>query len=62
MTLARVLRWLLALAAALVIVWSFFDVGIRAVKRLDLTNSDTRTELTILHWGDNDKIEIRYVR
>ncbi len=58
MTLARVLRWLLAFAAALVIVWSFFDVGIRAVKRLDLTNSDTRTELTILHWGDNDEIEI----
>lgn len=58
MTLARVLKWLLALAAGLVIVWSFIDVGVRAWVRLDLGNHDTRTELTILHWGDNDEIEI----
>ncbi len=58
MTVARALRWLLALAALLVVVWSFLDVGIRAFQRWDTARKDTRTELTILHWGDNAEIEI----
>lgn len=58
MTVSRVLRWLLGLAAALVVLWSFVDVGVRAYVRWDTARKDTRTELTILHWGDNAEIEI----
>ena len=58
MTVSRALRWLLGLAAALVVLWSFMDVGIRAYTRWDTARKDTRTELTILHWGDNAEIEI----
>jgi len=58
MTVARVARWLLALAAGLVVLWSFFDVGLRAYQRWDTARKDKRTELTILHWGDNDEIRI----
>ncbi len=53
MTIAKVARWLLALAAVLVVVWAFVDVGKRSFKRWDQARNDTRTELTILHWGDN---------
>ncbi len=58
MTVARALRWLLALAAALVVLWSFADVGYRAFARWDSARKDTRTVLTILHWGDNAEIQI----
>ena len=58
MTLARALRWLLALAAGLIVIWSFLDVGYRAFDRWNTARKDTRTELTILHWGDNDEIKI----
>ncbi|MEZ6192670.1 MAG: extracellular solute-binding protein, partial [Phycisphaerales bacterium] len=58
MSVTRVLRWLLALAALLVVVWSFMDVGIRTFARWDSARKDTRTTLTILHWGDNAEIAI----
>ncbi|MEZ6190397.1 MAG: extracellular solute-binding protein [Phycisphaerales bacterium] len=58
MTVAKVTRWLLALAALLVVVWAFIDVAHRAWVRWNLAHNDTRTELTILHWGDNDEIAI----
>jgi multiple sugar transport system permease protein/multiple sugar transport system substrate-binding protein len=58
MTVSRALRWLLGLAAGLVVLWSFFDVGYRAYVHWDTARKDTRTELTILHWGDNAEIEI----
>ena len=58
MTLGRVLRYLLAFAALLVVVWSFLDVGYRAFHRAREARVDDRTELTILHWGDNDEIAI----
>ena len=58
MTVSKVARWLLALAAGLVVVWSFIDVGARMVGRWEQARNDKRTELTILHWGDNDEIRI----
>lgn len=58
MTLARVARWLLAIAAALIVLWSFIHVGLRSYQRWDTARKDTRIELTILHWGDNDEIRI----
>ncbi|HZZ44831.1 MAG TPA: extracellular solute-binding protein [Tepidisphaeraceae bacterium] len=64
MTLPRVTRLLLALATLLIVVWSFFDVGLR------LTHSyfapHRKITLTILHWGDTaentvmDKLVARY--
>lgn len=58
MTLARCLRLLLSLAALLVIAWSFLHVGVRTLGQWSARASDTRTELTVLHWGDNAEIEI----
>ena len=58
MNVKRALRILLVLAAGLVVIWSFLDVGVRAYSRWDTARKDTRTELTVLHWGDNDEIEI----
>jgi multiple sugar transport system permease protein/multiple sugar transport system substrate-binding protein len=58
MTIARAIRGLLALSAVLVVAWAFVDVGARMYQRWDRARNDTRTELTILHWGDNDEIEI----
>ncbi|MEA2709549.1 MAG: multiple sugar transport system permease protein [Phycisphaerales bacterium] len=51
MTLARASRLLLALAATLIVVWSFFDVGRRGVARWRLRHEKPVT-LTVLHWGD----------
>ncbi len=51
-------RILLGLAAVLVIIWAFVDVGVRSYRNLRQARADTRTELTILHWGDNAEIEI----
>src|SRR5690606_38577476 len=55
MTFARVLRLLLALFAALLVVWAFVDVGSR-IWRTTAAAGDV--ELTIVHWGDNEEIEI----
>ena len=51
MTLARASRLLLAFAALLIVVWSFFDVGRRGVARWRLRHERPVT-LTIMHWGD----------
>ena len=56
--LSFVVRVLMGVAAALVIIWAFVDVGVRSYHRWDRARNDTRTELTILHWGDNDEIRI----
>ena len=58
MTLARTLRVLLGIAALLVIAWSFVHLGIRTVGGWQARSSDPRTELTVLHWGDNAENEI----
>jgi multiple sugar transport system permease protein/multiple sugar transport system substrate-binding protein len=58
MTFSKAARWLLALAAALVVVWSFVDVASRSYDRWQAKRHDTRTVLTILHWGDNAEIQI----
>jgi ABC-type glycerol-3-phosphate transport system substrate-binding protein len=50
MTIAKVIRWLLAWGAFLVVLWSFFEVGLRLWRSHDLGNH--RTQLVILHWGD----------
>lgn len=49
---------LLALAAVLAVVWSFAHVGLRSVNSYLADRRDTRTELTIMHWGDNAEIAI----
>ena len=49
-------RWLLALAALLVVVWAFFDVGVRVVQQWRVGDRDVT--LTILHWGNNEEIAI----
>lgn len=51
MTLARAMRLLLALAATLTIVWSFVDVGRRAVGRWR-TGHGRAVTLTVMHWGE----------
>ena len=57
MTLARVCRLLLVLASALIVVWSFVDVGARAWNARDGAGGRDIT-LTILHWGDADEVKI----
>lgn len=47
----KVGRWILATVAALIVVWSFFDVGRRAWQR-HVEASQRPIELTVLHWGD----------
>src|SRR3954470_1164764 len=51
MTIARATRLLLALAATLVVAWSFFDVGRRAAGCWRSTHARAVT-LTVMHWGD----------
>ncbi|CAN5466684.1 hypothetical protein BH09PLA1_BH09PLA1_16860 [soil metagenome] len=51
MSLARAVRILLALAALLIVVWAFFDVGARIANRA----TRGKIELTIMHWGDPDE-------
>src|SRR4051794_13755632 len=51
MTLGRAIRYLLAIASLLIVIWSFFDVGRRAVAKHRLEHSKPIT-LTLLHWGD----------
>src|ERR1700677_2391799 len=47
---ARVIRWLLAGAAALVVLWSFICVGLRLWR--EHNPNDHRVKLSILYWGD----------
>jgi multiple sugar transport system permease protein len=58
MTIRRVCRILLALAAALVVVWSFVHVVSREVGGWHARLTDQRTQLTVLHWGDNAETAI----
>src|SRR5215218_1979914 len=51
MTFARATRLLLALAATLIVAWSFFDVGRRAVGRWR-AGHDRPVVLTVMHWGE----------
>lgn len=51
--IGRAIRWLLGAAAAIIIVWSFVQVGVRIWREHD--PRDHRTELTILHWGDSSE-------
>jgi len=51
MTIAKAVRWLLALAAGLVVIWAFFDVSVRLWH--EYNPSDNRVHLTVLHWGDH---------
>ncbi len=57
MSVRTVGRWTLAVAAALVVAWSFFDVGHRAYLK-QLAEADRPIVLTTLQWGDpaEDKI------
>jgi multiple sugar transport system permease protein len=57
MTLARASRILLAVAAALIVAWSFFDVGRRALARREMEH-DRPITLTIMHWGDRAEDQI----
>ena len=50
MIFGKMIRWLLAGAAAIVIIWSFAKVGHRLWEEHNPT--DHRTQLTILQWGD----------
>jgi multiple sugar transport system permease protein len=54
--IGRAIRWVLAGAAAMVVVWSFFQVGTRLWREHD--PRDHRTQLTILHWGDSSEDRI----
>ncbi|HEV2296198.1 MAG TPA: extracellular solute-binding protein [Tepidisphaeraceae bacterium] len=51
MTLARAARLLLGFVALLIVVWSFFDVGYRALARGRMAQERPIT-LQILHWGN----------
>ena len=51
MTVGKAIRWLLGWGAFLVVVWSFFSVGLR-LYRQEHDRSDHRTQLVILQWGD----------
>lgn len=56
MTITRVIRWLLGLAAALVVLWSFSAVGLRLWS--EHNPSDHRVKLSILYWGDSSEDNI----
>src|SRR5687768_10610804 len=51
MSISRAARLLLALAALLIVGWSFFDVGRRAVARWRSSHERPVT-LTVMHWGE----------
>lgn len=55
MTLAKALRLLLGLFAALVVAWAFVDVTSRMWRGATAAG---KVELTVMHWGDNEEIEI----
>ncbi|HEX8520665.1 MAG TPA: extracellular solute-binding protein [Tepidisphaeraceae bacterium] len=51
MTIASAVRKLLALAALLIVVWAFFDVGRRVVVRWS-SKHERPIQLTVVHWGE----------
>jgi ABC-type sugar transport system permease subunit/ABC-type glycerol-3-phosphate transport system substrate-binding protein len=55
--MAKTIRLLLLIFTALVVIWSFFDVGLRIGRRL-AARAERPVELTVLHWGNpaEDKI------
>lgn len=55
--LARIIRWTLGIACAVLIVWAFVDVGARALKRYRVDTS-RRIKLTMLHWGSPAEVKI----
>ncbi len=50
----RALRYLVALAALLLVVWSFIDVGVRIARQV-AGASDRPITLTVLHWGNTEE-------
>jgi len=56
MTIGKAIRWLLAWGATLVVIWSFFQVGLRLWREHD--PHDHRTPLLILQWGDASEEQI----
>ncbi|HEX4052991.1 MAG TPA: extracellular solute-binding protein [Tepidisphaeraceae bacterium] len=56
MTIGKAVRWLLAWGATLVVIWSFFEVGLRLWREHD--PRDHRTPLVILQWGDASEEQI----
>src|SRR5688500_8164576 len=56
MSFAKVLRILLGLAAGLIVIWAFVDAGARLLNRPSASGDGV--ELTVVHWGDNEEIEI----
>ena len=54
MTLARAIRYLLAFASVLIVVWAFVHVGARIARK----QGSSKIELTIMHWGDPDEDKI----
>jgi len=57
MTVAKAFRALLALAAVLLVLWSFVHIGARWMHNW-FAEAEHPVTLTILHWGDNDEIRI----
>ena len=57
MTLARALRILLGLFALLIVAWAFVDVAAR-LWRGQQAVGEGQVELRVVHWGDNEEIEI----
>jgi multiple sugar transport system permease protein len=51
MSIARAIRLVLSLVAICIVVWSFYDVGRRAVIKRQ-SEHDRPIVLTVLHWGD----------
>ncbi len=57
MTVSRAIRILLGLFALLIVAWAFVDVGAR-IWRGQQPIGEAQVELRIVHWGDNEEIEI----
>jgi multiple sugar transport system permease protein len=55
-TIGKAIRWLLVFAAAILVAWSFVEVGLRLWRQYDPT--DHRIRLTVLHWGDPEEDQI----
>lgn len=56
--LVRALRLMLALAALVLVVWSFWSVGARTVVSMTGSNREADTTLTVLHWGTPEEEQI----
>ncbi|MCS7033068.1 MAG: extracellular solute-binding protein [Phycisphaerae bacterium] len=51
MSVSRAIRIVLAGICLAIVVWSFFDVGQRVVRRA-MARAEKPVQLTVLHWGD----------